>query len=194
MTRNRINDGCVFGKREAGTRMERVHVAGHSLGSHVASYIGSALKDMGVGKLGRITGLDPAGPQFEHADPRVRLDPEDALFVDAIHTDGVSVAEGGQSRRVDGQSPFECLTCAFVTGLGTLQPFGHMDFYPNSGARMPGCSLSLLQAFDPMGSFVNGLTRFTVCSHTKAYEYFTESINSPCPFLAHQCSNWVDFV
>ena len=70
-------------------------MVGHSMGAHLASYIGSTLKDLGLGKLGRITGLDPAGPHFENADPRVRLDPEDALFVDAIHTDGVSVAEGG---------------------------------------------------------------------------------------------------
>ena len=72
-----------------------MHVVGQSLGAHMASYIGSTLKDMGLGKLGRITGLDPAGPLFEHTDPLVRLDPEDALFVDAIHTDGSPVAAGG---------------------------------------------------------------------------------------------------
>ena len=33
-------------------------------------------------------GLDPAGPYFENTDPRVRLDPTDAQFVDVIHTDG----------------------------------------------------------------------------------------------------------
>ncbi len=33
-------------------------------------------------------GLDPAGPYFENTDPKVRLDPTDALFVDVIHTDG----------------------------------------------------------------------------------------------------------
>jgi pancreatic triacylglycerol lipase len=32
--------------------------------------------------------LDPAGPYFENTDPKVRLDPTDALFVDVIHTDG----------------------------------------------------------------------------------------------------------
>jgi pancreatic triacylglycerol lipase len=35
-------------------------------------------------------GLDPAGPYFEDTDPKVRLDPTDALFVDVIHTDGTN--------------------------------------------------------------------------------------------------------
>jgi hypothetical protein len=35
-------------------------------------------------------GLDPAGPYFENTDPRVHLDPTDALFVDVIHTDGAN--------------------------------------------------------------------------------------------------------
>ena len=34
------------------------------------------------------SGLDPAGPYFEGLPEFVRLDPTDALFVDAVHTDG----------------------------------------------------------------------------------------------------------
>ena len=73
-----------------------MHVVGQSLGAHLASYIGSTLKNMGMGKLGRITGLDPAGPLFEQTDPQVRLDPDDALFVDVIHTDATPLAAGGK--------------------------------------------------------------------------------------------------
>lgn len=39
-------------------------------------------------------GLDPAGPYFEDTDPRVRLDRNDALFVDVIHTDSPPAAQG----------------------------------------------------------------------------------------------------
>ena len=49
-------------------------------------------------KLGLIyfsTGLDPAGFLFENQDPKVRLDPSDANFVDVIHTDGDSLSELG---------------------------------------------------------------------------------------------------
>ncbi|CAG0892716.1 unnamed protein product [Darwinula stevensoni] len=170
---NRVNNACMFEKREAGIRIEEVHVVGHSLGAHLASYIGSTLKDLGMGKLGRITGLDPAGCHFEHADPRVRLDPEDALFVDVIHTDGSTLAAGG---------------------LGMFQPMGHVDFYPNSGVHMPDCNLSLQKALEsePL-SFVKGLRHFLSCNHMMSLKYFIESINSPNHFLAHQCSNWIQF-
>ncbi|CAF3398658.1 unnamed protein product, partial [Rotaria sp. Silwood2] len=66
-----------------GAKAADFHVIGHSLGSHVSGYVGKR-----VAGLGRISGLDPAGPYFENTDPVVRLDPTDALFVDVIHTDG----------------------------------------------------------------------------------------------------------
>ncbi|GAB1865704.1 phospholipase A1 [Camponotus japonicus] len=90
-----------------------IHVLGHSLGAHVAGYVGNYMR----GRLGRITGLDPAGPAFETPylkDAAERLDSTDADFVDIIHT------------------------CA--GSLGILRPIGHVDFYPNGGTfRQPGC-------------------------------------------------------
>ena len=32
--------------------------------------------------------MDPAGPNYEPSDYRVRIDPTDAKFVDIIHTNG----------------------------------------------------------------------------------------------------------
>ncbi|XP_015591576.1 pancreatic triacylglycerol lipase [Cephus cinctus] len=99
--------------------LDNVHLLGHSLGSHVAGFAGAFLE----GRIGRITGLDPAGPTFEIPflkDPKDRLDFTDAKFVDIIHTCGGTA--------------------------GFLQPIGHIDFYPNGGVfRQPGCSVLLPQ-------------------------------------------------
>ncbi len=48
---------------------ESFHIIGHSLGAHIAGYAGERIPN-----LGRITGLDPAGPLFENTDTAVRLD------------------------------------------------------------------------------------------------------------------------
>ncbi|XP_050426670.1 pancreatic lipase-related protein 3-like [Adelges cooleyi] len=47
--------------------------------------------------------------------------------------------------------------------LGIEQPCGHLDFYPNGGSQQPNCI-------------------FSSCSHSRAYELFTESIYSQCVF------------
>lgn len=64
-------------------------------------------------------GLDPAGPLFETQDPRSRLDSTDAQFVDVIHSNGENLILGG---------------------LGSWQPLGHVDFYPNGGRMQKGCT------------------------------------------------------
>ncbi|TNN41128.1 Lipase member H [Liparis tanakae] len=82
---------------------------GVSLGAHMSGFVGANLN----GSLGRITALDPAGPQFTGTPPEDRLDPTDAQFVDVLHTD--------------------------IDGLGFREPLGHIDFYANGGADQPGC-------------------------------------------------------
>lgn len=60
-------------------------------------------------------GLDPAAPLFYAVfrDPGRMLSPEDALFVDVIHTNA---------------------------GMrGKFLPIGHLDFYANLGVFQPGC-------------------------------------------------------
>ncbi|KAH8249026.1 hypothetical protein KR032_005312, partial [Drosophila birchii] len=90
---------------------ENIHLIGFSLGAQVAGQTANYLKR----KLKRITGLDPAKPLFILAGNTRRLDPEDAEFVDVIHSN--------------------------VFGRGMLSPMGHVDFYPNIGSIVqPGCN------------------------------------------------------
>ncbi len=68
--------------RKAGVDLSKVHLVGFSLGAQVAGFTGGWLK----GKVGRITGLDPAAPAFYayHSG----LNHTCANFVDVIHTSG----------------------------------------------------------------------------------------------------------
>ncbi|XP_036059337.1 lipase member I [Onychomys torridus] len=96
-----------------GVSLDNFHLIGMSLGAHISGFVGKLFN----GQLGRITGLDPAGPRFSGKPSDSRLDYTDAKFVDVIHTDS--------------------------NGLGILEPLGHIDFYPNGGRKQPGCPTTL---------------------------------------------------
>ncbi|XP_068209497.1 pancreatic triacylglycerol lipase-like isoform X3 [Palaemon carinicauda] len=78
-----------------------------------------------------------------------------------------------------------------ITGLGMASPVGHFDFYPNGGVKMPGCGQHFIDSVAmEQGNIPYGLRRFIGCNHIRSYEYFTESINSACPFLSIRCASW----
>ena len=76
-----------------------IHCIGHSLGAHACGFFGNSVKTKLGRSILRITGLDPAGPQFYTKEfaffPRPlydtplyeKLDKSDAALVDVIHTD-----------------------------------------------------------------------------------------------------------
>ncbi|XP_033111057.1 pancreatic triacylglycerol lipase-like [Anneissia japonica] len=148
-----------------GYTADKVHVIGHSLGAHVAGYAGERQLNP---KLGRITGMDPAGPYFEGMDIVVRLDPTDATFVDIIHTDTDPI---------------------YTFGYGIYVPVGHMDFYPNGGFEQTGCDQGLVSGLITEGGIYDAGVQYVACNHVRSYEYFTESINTKCPFRAYECTS-----
>uniref|UniRef100_A0A8C7BVE7 Lipase I n=1 Tax=Neovison vison TaxID=452646 RepID=A0A8C7BVE7_NEOVI len=66
-----------------GASLHNFHFIGMSLGAHISGFVGKIFQ----GQLGRITGLDPAGPKFSGKSPKDRLAYTDAKFVDVIHSD-----------------------------------------------------------------------------------------------------------
>ncbi|KAK3755919.1 hypothetical protein RRG08_013371 [Elysia crispata] len=156
----------------ANAPLESFHLVGHSLGAHVSGYAGKEIERLTGEKLGRITGLDPAGPAFGKYPPTVRLDKSDANFVDVIHTDSEPL---------------------YSSGFGIRISIGHVDFWPNGGEHQPGCPEETWGIF----SLLNFEAEISTgaCSHSRALSLFTDSITlcrydpqGPCTMGYHTTS------
>ncbi|KAJ8706675.1 hypothetical protein PYW07_012753 [Mythimna separata] len=118
-------------------------------GATANNYIlcGFSVGGHGVGHMGRtingnvayISSLDPAN----RWDTGLLFRPTDGAYTEVIHTNG------GDS--------------------GWLNPLGQVDFYPNGGRTMPGCTTSL-------------------CHHNRAYNYMAESLRTG-GFTGRRCDN-----
>lgn len=105
--------------------------------------------------ISRVTGLDAAAPLFEECSEEVRIDKSDADFVDLIHTNGGAENEGF---------------------LGFHSAPGHADFYPNGGAKQPGCGN------------LDGQ-----CNHMRAIGLYLDSVtNDGCVFPECSASDYHD--
>ncbi|XP_045530106.1 pancreatic triacylglycerol lipase-like [Pieris brassicae] len=144
-----------------GARLKDFHFIGHSLGAHIVSYVSFHL-----GRVARITGLDPAQPCYGDSSAVERLDPSDADFVDVIHTNGRLLQK---------------------IGFGLPDPIGHADFYPNGGMQQPGCVNRTRSLWSKLIPFSASRIQQAICSHGRAYMLFTESlINDNCTFRAYR--------
>ncbi|KAL3175476.1 hypothetical protein MRX96_048464 [Rhipicephalus microplus] len=153
------------------------HIIGHSLGAQIAGYAGER-----IDKIGRITGLDPAGPYFFHMPPAVRLDPTDADFVDVIHSDA--------------SLPFSFIANLGLfneKGFGIDQLVGHVDFYPNNGNKQPGCRMQHINSLLLEG-MLESVRRLAACDHQRSVDYFTATINRRlCLPVGVACRSWEEF-
>ncbi|KAM9583163.1 lipase member H [Trichechus inunguis] len=165
-----------------GASLGDIYMIGVSLGAHIAGFVG----ELFYGQLGRITGLDPAGPLYNGKPPQDRLDPSDAHFVDIIHSD--------------------------TDVLGYRDPLGNIDFYPNGGSDQPGCPKTILAGLhyfkcDHQRSVYLYLASLTENCNVTTYpcdsyrDYRNgkcASCGTPpqeaCPIMGYYADNWKDYL
>uniref|UniRef100_H3B4X2 Phospholipase A1 member A n=1 Tax=Latimeria chalumnae TaxID=7897 RepID=H3B4X2_LATCH len=159
----------IVSKQALGSSESSFQLIGVSLGAHIAGFVGRFFE----GRLGRITALDPAGPSFTHADVDERLDPTDAIFVEAIHTDTDS-----KSKKMN---------------LGIRIPVGHIDYFVNGGKDQPGCS-RFFSSGGERHSFIGGGSIYVICDHMRAVHLYISSVQNPCSLKGFPCSSYGDFI
>jgi pimeloyl-ACP methyl ester carboxylesterase len=154
------------------TTWDKIHIIGFSLGGQLVGQIGNRVQKFGGGAMiERITSLDPALPLFDVAHEDNKTTPDDAKFVEVIHTAANGI-------------------------LGYWDPLGHVDWYPNGGRYQPGCGADVTGSCghgrapayytESVGAGVGGAKEFwgRKCPN---YDDFQ---SGACDSNAHQIMGW----
>lgn len=166
-----INDKLLD---EAQVDPRRIQLIGHSLGAHLAGFIGKNTKR----KVGRIYGLDPAGPCFGAISGPLypssnRLAPTDAEEVITIQTNTVL--------------------------LGIDKPLGKHSVFVEGGEVQPGCKGGgVLKSLSTL-TWDGGDLDTIACSHSRApnlmtYRHDQSDSQDDCQLVAYECKDWESFV
>lgn len=83
-------------QKATGVKTDSFHLIGHSLGSHIMGFAGEGTQTLKIGKVNRISGLDPAGPAFINSDRMTKLDKTDANLVNIYHTNAWLITPEGK--------------------------------------------------------------------------------------------------
>merc|ERR1712226_510360 len=139
-----------------------IHIVGHDLGAHIAGEAAHLLFQKNDLKIGRITGMDPAGVCFEKTDEVAltkQLTKDKADFVDVWHSNS-----NLENRPI-----------------GVSRPIGHVDYWINGGKYQPVCkNVDSLNYELGAGNF--GLAEqlinsgVSTCSHSLVTSYFVDSL------------------
>lgn len=152
----------------SGYDISKIHLVGHSLGGQCIGLVGRHLKKISNNSyvIPRLYALDPAGPGFEKQNTLTK-------FLKWVTFKKV---EFPMISRDDANY----VQVIHTNGgkYGTVESRGHVDFYPNDGSDQAGCDL---ETFDD------------ICSHSRAWYYYQESVVNDGTFLAIKCNSFNDF-
>jgi len=150
--------GMLIG--DLGQDPNKIHAIGHSMGGQVVGNVGKAAFQFSSQKIARVTGLDVAQQYFDSHLAEDTISPNDAKLVDIMHTNSGDVGAGFAS---------------------TLEPIGMVDFYPNGGFNMPGCTWTFW---------------VSACDHMKTLDYYVDSVNNrnnPDYLASTKCQSYEEF-